>query len=199
MLDIIKIDKMYIYIIIEKMGVEEMDYDKFLEKMPDNLTQIEKARWIYIQLGRFFSYDERIIISESEDERKEIYNRIPEEITNDKIVCTSISRVYEMLLKKVGITNVKTIIVPNEHGGRGHGYNEFEIDGKKYCADLVHELVDIKGGFKTKEFMSKIHYDYYGEKEYDFLTEEELKRIDDKIGYTYHRHVYGRIYRYDKC
>ena len=67
MLDKIKIDKMYIYIIIEKMGVEEMDYDKFLEKMPDNLTQIEKARWIYIQLGRFFSYDERYILTENEE------------------------------------------------------------------------------------------------------------------------------------
>ena len=67
MLDKIKIDKMYIYIIIEKMGVEEMDYDKFLEKMPDNLTQIEKAMWIYIQLGRFFSYDERYILTENEE------------------------------------------------------------------------------------------------------------------------------------
>ena len=196
MLDIIEIDKMYIYIIIEKMGVEEMDYDKFLEKMPDNLTQIEKARWIYIQLGRFFSYDERYILTENEDERKKIFDKTPEEITGDKAVCTSISRIYEKLLKKVGIANVKTIVVPDERGG--HGYNELEIDGKKYCVDLIHELVNIKGGLKTKEFMPQIHYEYNGEKEYDCLTEDELKRIDDKIGYTYHRNVYGRFPRNDK-
>ena len=37
--------------------------------MPDNLTQIEKARWIYIQLGSFFSYDERYILTENEELR----------------------------------------------------------------------------------------------------------------------------------
>ena len=41
--------------------------------------------------------------------------------------------------------------------------------------------------------MNNLNYENYN------YQEEELKRIDDKIGYTYHRHVYGRIYRYDKC
>ena len=31
--------------------------NKILSEIPKNLTPIEKARYIYIQLGKFFSYD----------------------------------------------------------------------------------------------------------------------------------------------
>ena len=49
--------------------VNFIDYDKIIEDMPKNLTQIEKARYIYIQLGKYFSYDEKYITSESDEEK----------------------------------------------------------------------------------------------------------------------------------
>ena len=55
--------------------VNFIDYDKIIEDMPKNLTQIEKARYIYIQLGKYFSYDERYITSESDNEKREIFDR----------------------------------------------------------------------------------------------------------------------------
>ena len=64
--------------------VNFIDYDKIIEDMPKNLTQIEKARYIYIQLGKYFSYDERYITSESDNEKREIFDRDIEDIENDK-------------------------------------------------------------------------------------------------------------------
>lgn len=172
-----------------------IDYDKIIEKMPDGLTQIEKARYIYIQLGKYFSYDERYITSESDDERKEIFDKNIGDIENDKVVCTSLSRIYENLLKRVGI-KAKTVLIPGEK--LGHAFTEIEIDGKKYFTGLIRDLMNIKTGLKTKEFMID-NPDRFGEdSEFTALSEDELKRIDDKIEYTYNRNVYGRLYKNDK-
>ena len=36
-----------------------------MSSIPDNLTDLEKVRYIYINLGKIFCYDYRIIIDES--------------------------------------------------------------------------------------------------------------------------------------
>jgi len=168
-----------------------IDYDRIIDEMPEGLTQIEKARYIYVQLGKYFSYDERYITSQSDEEKRAIFDRDIDDIVDDKVVCTSLSRIYENLLNRVGI-KAKTVLIPGER--LGHAFTELEIDGNKYFTGLIRDLMRIKTGFKTKEFMID-NPDRFGEdSEYTILTEEELKRIDDKIGYTYNRYVYGRFY-----
>lgn len=175
-----------------KKQKEFIDYDRIIEDMPKNLTQIEKARYIYIQLGKYFSYDERYITSESDNEKREIFDRDIEDIENDKVVCTSLSRIYENLLNRAGITS-KTVLIPGER--LGHAFTELEIDGKKYFTGLIRDLMNIKTGFKTNEFMIDNPDRFGDDSEYVVLSEEELKSIDDKIGYTYNRYVYGRLYK----
>ena len=171
--------------------VNFIDYDKIIEDMPKELNQIEMARYIYIQLGKYFSYDEKYKISENDEEKREIFDRDIEDIENDKVVCTSLSRIYERLLKRVGI-NAKTVLIPGER--LGHAVTEIEIDGRKYLTGLVRDLMRIKTGFKTNEFMID-NPDRFGEdSEFTALSDEELKKIDDKIGYTYDRYVYGSFY-----
>ena len=103
----------------------------------------------------------------------------------------SLSRIYERLLKRVGI-NAKTVLIPGER--LGHAFTEIEIDGKKYFTGLIRDLMNIKTGFKTNEFMID-NPDRFGEaSEFTALSDEELKKIDDKIGYTYNRYVYGSFY-----
>lgn len=172
--------------------VNFIDYDKIIEDMPKELNQIEMARYIYIQLGKYFSYDEKYITSESDEEKREIFDRDIEDIENDKVVCTSLSRIYERLLKRVGI-NAKTVLIPGER--LGHAFTELEIDGKKYFTGLIRDLMNIKTGFKTNEFMIDNPDRFGDDSEYVVLSEEELKSIDDKIGYTYNRYVYGRLYK----
>ena len=66
--------------------VNFIDYDKIIEDMPKELNQIEMARYIYIQLGKYFSYDEKYITSESDEKKREIFDRDIEDIENDKVV-----------------------------------------------------------------------------------------------------------------
>lgn len=159
--------------------------NKILIDMPNGLTQIEKARYIYIHLGKYFSYDEKYITTESEEEKKQIFDRNIEDIKDDKVVCTSLSRIYEDMLNRVGIKS-KTVLIPGER--LGHAITELEIDEKKYFTDLTHDLMNIKTGLKTKEFMAGKMEDNH---EYTTLSESELQSIDNKIGYTYKRNVYG--------
>lgn len=65
-----------------------MDYDKFLKNMPQNLTPIEMALYIYIELGKYFSYDAKYIISDNSEEKREIFDRDIDDIVNDKVICT---------------------------------------------------------------------------------------------------------------
>lgn len=163
-----------------------MDYNKIIEEMPKDLTKIEQARYLYIQIGRYFSYDERYITAQSIRQRSEIFNKKPEEMQDDKGVCSSLAKVYTKLLKDIGIDAKTTLFITEEDrkkGLLGHGFTEFKIDGKKYFAGISGDLMNIKTGFRTKEFMNDcFDRDYI---KYDTISEEELKIIDDKLGYTY--------------
>ena len=64
--------------------VNFIDYDKIIEDMPKELNQIEMVRYIYIQLGKYFSYDEKYITSESDEKKREIFDRDIEDIEYDK-------------------------------------------------------------------------------------------------------------------
>ena len=157
--------------------------NKILSEIPEKYTDLEKARYIYIQLGKFFSYDEQFIISNSDEEKKFIFNKNLNDIENDKVICTLISKIYEYMLNKLGIS-AKTILVDGRR--MGHAYTEMTINNLNYKADLIYDLMNIKTGFKTKKFMIKNEKNPY----YSYITEEKLKEIDDKIGYTYKRNVY---------
>ena len=36
---------------------EKTNFSKLLEKMPQDLTKLEAARWLYIELGKRFRYN----------------------------------------------------------------------------------------------------------------------------------------------
>lgn len=86
---------------------------------------------------------------------------------------------YAQLLNKFGIEAEEFF---KEGRYCGHVVVHFKIDDKLYCADLTHDLLQIKKGFKTQEFM-KIPDD--SEEQFEEITDEELSAIDSKIGYTY--------------
>lgn len=95
-----------------------MDFDIFIKNMPENLNDIEKARYIYIQLGKYFSYDERYLTSGTQEKRDELFNKNFKTIIGDKVVCSTISDLYTYLLNRVGI-DAKTIRfekMPKERG-----------------------------------------------------------------------------------
>lgn len=55
-------------------------------------------------------------------------------------------------------------------------------------------IYEVKTGFKTNEFMIDNPDRFWEDSGFTALSDEEQKKIDDKIGYTYNRYVYGRFY-----
>jgi len=167
--------------------INEKRIKDLIEHIPQNFTDLEKARYIYIKLGRYFSYDGKYISSKTEEEKEGIYYKDVDNISDDKIVCSSLSKVYAYILNKVGIKSEIIYVGPED---LKHAYVKIEIGGNIYFTDLVYDLPQIKTGFKTKNFMHTPPHKWYKYEndKYSFstLTEEELKEIDKKIKYIYH-------------
>ena len=176
-----------------------IDYDKLLNSIPKGLNQIETARFLYIELGRYFIYDPEVIQTQDMEKRKEIAFRGIDDIKDNKVVCISLSKIYTELLNRCGI-NAETVLTPpsdpNNPKDIGHAYTRINIDGKKGSLSLVNDLTNIKVGLKTNHFLiTRVTEEMKNEAEQKGLTdvlknvltidEDELRRIDDKIGYTY--------------
>ena len=143
------------------------------------LNKMEQARYVHYKLGEYLSYDHNFF-TRPRFIKKQIYKRKAKNI-KDKAVCTSGSRAYVYILKQLGI-DAEVVQKPLKEGDDPkkfrHAYTVFTIDGKQYAADLIEDMNLIKVGLRTKKFMKKKEgYDYCE------IGDEELQRIDEKIGY----------------
>ena len=141
---------------------------------------LEKARFVYLELGKMVSFNEEYWFGNSKIKNK-IYKsqtKIEDlkDIKNNKIICVSLSNLYNYMMGRIGIKAVQAHDVNDSR----HVYSEFEIDGKRYKADLQKDLHFIQTKRRTWEFG-----------EIDVLVAdsevntEEIEKIDAKIGYSY--------------
>lgn len=190
-------------------GSIALNYNELLDKIDPNWSEIEKARYIYIELGKFFIYDSDFVSAKDNAKREEIGSRDITDIKNNKIVCMSISRIYTELLKQCGIQSELVMIPPDKNNPKdvGHAYTKITIDGKTGSVGLIHDLTNIKIGFKTQDFLPNITDEKVkkykeslklqglSDEEIDNeirekrnkileISQEDLREIDKKIGYT---------------
>lgn len=161
--------------------------EEIIQNMPEGLTKLEQARYIYIKLGRQMTFDTRYYYGNAST-RKRVYKEAqvarnnPQRLRNKRtIICVTLSQIYKNALKQIGID---CDIIPCGVGRDKHVlpivYLDDEIHGKiKIRADLQQDLEAIQMGMSTVEFGNITLY----EREYDIISESELKRIDKKIGY----------------
>lgn len=180
----------------------KIDYNKLIKSIPNKLftsqDQIGIARFLYIELGKYFIYDPEIIETKDNDKRLEIANRDINDIKNNRVVCFSLARIYTELLQRCGI-DARTVIIPptrpDDPKDIGHAYTKIRISEKEGSLCLINDLNNIKVGFKTEHFLPEIPEEKRQEAEARGLTdklktiltvdESRLRDIDDKIGYTY--------------
>ena len=128
------------------------------EKLPNNLSELEIAKYIYIQLGKQKAFDEKYFFGNSKT-RKKIYklaeqNKIDSEQAskNKKIICVSLSYLYRDILREFGINSV----IAEE---MEHKYPIIVLkNGKRIRADLQLDLYNIHTKSKTKYFGTKEKY-----------------------------------------
>ena len=176
----------------------------------DSWPTIYKIRYIYLNLGKylskdtdfFFSCDNKLDeLNMSYEELKETYESL--EGKNYKVICRSASEILKYIYEKVGIKSklIKQINKPikvtmdDKDINMYHYFLAVYDENKIYFMTLASDLPYIKEGMKTKLFANNIPYQrllpdgsveqiYEGEEiNNSILLPEELKKIDEEIGY----------------
>ena len=163
---------------MEKMDniVDKIELIRY--SIPENCTDLEKVRYIYIKLGHLFCYDFRIIINESIAGVKLDYNNISQFQT-----CTQISEVLAMLLQNFNGNAEARVIkrtLPNEKYSNSHVATELKfkdtITGESYnlLLDLTLDLFRIQAGLQTMQF----GFTTDAHSTYDIISLRECEEMD---------------------
>ena len=153
-----------------------------INSIPDSLNDIEKARYVYIKLGKILSID----INTLEEKNSNILFEVMSEVNNiwtslvkKKVSNITLCKIYMYILRRIGI--LCDVIMVSENG---HFANKIEIDGKSFIVDLTKDLANIKGNFALKYFSiyNSLNIDKkigYIKSEYsDFVIYNKLKNTD---------------------
>lgn len=154
--------------------------ERIIANLPSNLTDIEKARYIYLALGKLFCFDEAYMYGKSKTTKK-MYTRAKnsspsfselQEGRRKKSICVSITKMLNSVLKQVGIDADSVREDPEDK----HESTYFVINGQTFKADLTNDLKFIHLNLPTRHFAS------YGP---NTILDEDLEAIDSKLGYFY--------------
>lgn len=175
-----------------------MKIDEYIEQLKEqtkNYTDIEKLRYIYLDLGKIMSFDINFAYG-TEKKRIKIYDEITDNIDyldkvfNDKIIiCKSLAYILKYILNKV---NIKTDIYINyeEDVKYKHISNKVIIDDEIFYIDLQNDLKNIQIHSTTDYFL----IDSYN---YQSISKNQIKKIDKKIGYITKENPYIEEYLYE--
>lgn len=152
-----------------------------ITSMPNDITDLEKVRYIYINLGKLFSYDYRVIVDES-------VIKEPLDFSNGNITryktCYQISEILMILINGM-IPNCKAKMIERIIPGRSFTKEHVAVevsfsDGLKILLDLTLDLANIQGGLKTKEF----GFTTNSTGDYDIISLKECAAMDKKLGFV---------------
>ena len=136
--------------------------EELKQNMPQGLSELEIARYVYIKLGEKKAFDTKFFYGNSKmknkiyiSARKTDYNT--EEVAQKRtIICVSISYLLRDILKEFGIES----IVVNPYEGDKHTRNIIQLsDGRRIQADLQVDLQNIQSKMKTQKFGTLSSYD----------------------------------------
>lgn len=154
--------------------------EKIVSKMPTDLNDMEKARYIYMKLGLLFTFDENYMLGTNATQKKLIFKAekgmydFKEMAQKGKIktICISMIDTYVNALRKVGI-NAKSY---QESEYDPHRTAVVTIDGVEFQADLKCDLVNIQSRKDTKFFGKDVI-----DTRKQVIPGERLDQIDKKL------------------
>lgn len=156
--------------------------EQIKQSMPEGLNEIEITRFIYIYLGREKAFDTRYFYGNGRT-RKKLYSLAQktkgntEEVAEKRtIICVSLSYLFQDILEEFGIKC--TVVLDEDYDDRHIMPIVTLSNGAELKADLQLDLQNIQAGQSTNHFGVKYEmYNFYE------IPKEELKQIDQKIGY----------------
>ena len=161
-----------------------------MSTIPNNLTPLEKVRYIYIELGKIFSYNYRIMVDESIAEERINYEA--PEISRYQ-TCYQISEILTMLINGADCkckANVVQRTLENRRYANEHVATEVQFDdGMKIMLDLTLDLPNIQSGMRTKEF----GYTSDALGTYDIISQRECEKMDKKLEFINDKYTDDQI------
>jgi len=145
--------------------------------VPEDLSPIEKVRWVYIKLGSLFSYDYNFTNKQ---------NRI--DFSSDYVsryqTCVGISNILNLILNNID-QNIKCETITRDGANIRGIYDEKHVanlvtfkTGEKIIIDLTLDLYLIQSGCQTKEF----GFTTSSSGEEDIVSLYECREMDFKMG-----------------
>ena len=158
----------------------KIKYIDLLKEIPEGLSELEKARWLYLKLGKTMTYDMNVFYLRDELLGKKYNQKVNiRDYESSHLVCKSISEIYIDLLKELGIES-ELVEVSKDYKFNHVGTKIKFSDGLITFADLTLDLYRIQTGMRTQNFA----YTSPGD-DYDIISRKELREIDNKLGYTF--------------
>lgn len=167
----------------------KISINDILSNMPENLSNIEKVRYIYLQIGKIFSYEREYLYTQDFRVANDMYNdvitisMINNRNYQNKIVstCKQTAEVECDVINSLREKNICAKIVGYDPIEEKHVAVIVTIDDKNYYLDINADLYKIQKGMRTVGFAkSSIAVD---RTECDTISSEDLEKIDKKLGY----------------
>lgn len=173
--------------------------DNIIKNMPQNLSQIEKAYYIYLELGKIVSESPQFVFTNKEGKEKHYNDMIDSEYYG---ICKSISELYVSILrdKRIGVS--ADLVKKSPESPITHIDTILKINGKNYITNLISDLSRIKTSRRVNSFCLDLSRpvkdpilkeenesylkrleDYYGKIE--SLTRQDIEKLDKKLGYSF--------------
>lgn len=175
-----------------------MKIDEYVEQLKEytkDYNDIEKLRYVYLNLGKLMSFDTEFVYG-TEKTKINMYNNITSDIKylnkefeNGIIICKSLAYILKYILNKLDIkTDIN--IYYNECNNYKHINNTVKIDEEIFIIDLQQDLKNIQIHSTTDYFLVDIY-------EQQCISKNQLKKIDKKIGYITEENPYIEEYLYE--
>lgn len=175
----------FIYVDYDMFKEGESILNSFIDNMPNNLSEIEKIRYLYISLGKMVGFDINVAPSKNEVislNTITYLNSVWGALSKRKVTNESLSKIFVYLCSKIG---VKCEIVSTSISGELA--NKVYIENTFIIVNLSKDIVNIKGGFIT-EYFDKINNDKEMDKKILYIKEEYtdfyLDRMFNNINYN---------------
>ncbi len=176
------------------MGKVKNLLEEMKNNMPQDLNKDEKIRYVYLYLGKKFKKDVNFFYG-TKKRRSIIYNKDVDIKSKNSfsVICKSIAQIYLEAFKMVGIEseliqmNYSKLSVEKDSYESPIKHVDLAVKGENdllYHLNPMYDLFKIQMGCKTTRFANKNNK--YPEKNFSSISDKKLKKIDDKLGYTWH-------------
>ena len=173
--------------------------ESIISNMPSDLSNLEKAYYVYTELGKVVSENPEFVFTDRAGKETHYNDQMDTEFYG---ICKSISELYVSVLKDKRIGIEAELVKKTPNSPITHVDTVLKVDGKYYIANLISDLSKIKSSRRIDSFGAglerfdrnpkmKEDYEEFVKKlekrfgKFATLTREQREEMDAKLGYSY--------------